>query len=52
MRAGYGEKLRKYFLKHNPLILIDLGSGIFESATVDTNILIIQKDKNQSGAIG
>lgn len=43
MRAGYGEKLRQYFLKFNPLLLVDLGPGVFESATVDTNILIIQK---------
>jgi len=43
MRAGYGKSLRIFFLKHNPRLLIDLGPGIFESATVDTNILIMQK---------
>ncbi|BDQ02294.1 N-6 DNA methylase [Ignavibacterium sp.] len=43
MRAGYGETLREFFTKHNPKVLIDLGPGIFESATVDTNILLIQK---------
>ncbi len=48
MRAGYGEKLRTFFLKYNPIILIDLGPGIFESATVDTNILLIQKAKNKN----
>jgi len=48
MRAGYGEKLRKFFLKYNPLLLIDLGPGVFESATVDTNILLIQKAPNQN----
>ena len=42
MRAGYGEKLRKFFLKKTMLNLIDLGSGVFESATVDTNILLIK----------
>lgn len=42
MRAGYGEPLRAYFLTRNPLLLIDLGSNVFESATVDTNILIIR----------
>ncbi len=42
MRAGYGASLRKYFLSKNPLLLIDLGGGVFESATVDSNILIIQ----------
>ncbi len=48
MRAGYGEKTRIFFATHNPIKLIDLGSGIFESATVDTNILIIQKAPNQN----
>jgi len=47
MRAGYGQKLRQYFLKLNPKILIDLGPGVFESSTVDTNILIIQKATNE-----
>ncbi|MCI5942567.1 MAG: N-6 DNA methylase [Ligilactobacillus animalis] len=47
MRAGYGRKLRDYFVEEtNPLELIDLGSGIFESATVDTNILLAQKKDN------
>ena len=48
MRAGYGKALREFFIKYNPKILIDLGPGIFESATVDTNILIIQKAANQN----
>ncbi|MFW5674493.1 MAG: Eco57I restriction-modification methylase domain-containing protein, partial [Rikenellaceae bacterium MAG02] len=44
MRAGYGEKLRNFFLKYNPLLLLDLGPGIFESATVDTCIMMLQKN--------
>jgi len=47
MRAGYGEKLRNFFARYNPQILIDLGPGIFETATVDTNILLIQKKPNE-----
>lgn len=47
MRTRYGEKLRKYFSGLNPQILIDLGPGVFASATVDTNILIMQKGSNQ-----
>jgi len=45
MRAAYGEKLRSYFIHQiNPLWLIDFGGHqVFESATVDTNILIAQK---------
>lgn len=43
MKAAYGEKLRALFLKNNPILLVNLGSYIFESATVDTNILAIKK---------
>jgi len=52
MRAGYGKSLRKLFNSYNPLLLVDLGPGIFESATVDTNILIIGKDNNQGRLAG
>ncbi len=48
MRTAYGKKLRQFFLEYNPLELIDLGPGIFESATVDTNILILQRGKNKN----
>lgn len=43
MRNNYGKPLRELFIKNNPIILIDLGSDIFENATVDTNILIIER---------
>lgn len=46
MRAGYGKSLRKYFVSKNPKILIDLGGQVFASATVDTNILLIEKNEN------
>jgi hypothetical protein len=46
MRTSYGEILREFFCKFNPIFLVDLGPGIFESAIVDTNILIIQKAEN------
>ena len=50
MRAGYGEKLRKFFaVNTNPKILIDFaGQKIFESATVDVNILLFEKAQNMS----
>ena len=49
MRAGYGEKTRDFFAnKTNPLLLIDfVGVKIFESATVDTNILLFSRSNNQ-----
>ncbi|MCX7874804.1 MAG: BREX-1 system adenine-specific DNA-methyltransferase PglX [Melioribacteraceae bacterium] len=48
MRAGYGEKLRQYFSELKPILLIDLGPGVFENATVDTNILLVQKNFNKT----
>ncbi|MDR2170325.1 MAG: Eco57I restriction-modification methylase domain-containing protein [Planctomycetaceae bacterium] len=49
MRAGYGENTRKFFVENtNPEQLIDFaGVKVFESATVDVNILIFAKDKNK-----
>ncbi len=42
MRAGYGEKLRDFFVKHTrPIQLLDMGPDVFD-ATVDTNILLLQ----------
>jgi len=44
MRAKYGEKLREFFVQQTkPEILIDFGGyKVFDSATVDTNILLFQ----------
>ncbi|WP_327196854.1 Eco57I restriction-modification methylase domain-containing protein [Sphingobacterium spiritivorum] len=49
MRAGYGENTRKFFAeKTNPVLLIDFaGQKIFETATVDVNILMFTRDKNR-----
>ncbi|WP_434503634.1 Eco57I restriction-modification methylase domain-containing protein [Prevotella sp.] len=49
MRAGYGQSTRKFFAtKTNPKLLIDFtGVKIFESATVDTNILLFSKENNE-----
>ena len=53
MRAGYGEKLRGFLATNtNPELLIDFsGVKIFESATVDTNILLFSKAQNQQKTI-
>lgn len=47
MKSKYGSKLRAYFSKDfQKLILIDFdGVRIFESAMVDTNILLVSKTK-------
>ena len=48
MRAGYGEPLRAFFAGKNPRQLLDFGGfKVFESATVDTNILLIE-NKNST----
>ena len=49
MRAGYGENTRLFFAENtDPQLLIDFaGVKIFESATVDTNILLFANSKNQ-----
>ncbi len=42
MRAGYGKKLRDYFILYTqPVQLLDMGPDVFE-ATVDTNVLLFQ----------
>ena len=53
MRAGYGENLRGFFVKNtNPKILIDFaGVKIFESATVDANILLFSKEENKHNTL-
>lgn len=52
MKASYGKSLRKFFLEKNPLKLVLLGPGAFESATVDTNILVIQNSENKKQLTG
>ena len=49
MRAGYGENTRRFFVEcANPILLIDCaGQKIFDAATVDVNILMFSKNKNQ-----
>ena len=52
MRAGYGEKLREYLAEYNPLLLMDIGADAFSTATVDTNILLIQQAPPARGLQG
>ena len=49
LRADYGEKLRGFFTeKTNPTLFVDFGGvQVFESANVDTNILLFSKEKNK-----
>ena len=46
LKAEYGKKLRRYFAeRHTPLVLLEMGKDVFESAIVDTNILILHHKK-------
>ncbi len=53
MRAGYGNKLRNYLANNsNPVLLLDFGGNkVFKSATVDVNIMILQKSENSNKTI-
>jgi len=53
MRAGYGERTRQFFATQtDPQLLIDFaGVKIFESATVDTNILLFAKAPNSHSTL-
>jgi hypothetical protein len=48
MRAGYGEALRDFISKNaNPLLLVDFGgTKVFDSATVDTDIIQLAREPN------
>jgi tRNA1(Val) A37 N6-methylase TrmN6 len=47
MRTAYGKSIRNYFQKRDVKKVLDLGPGIFESATVDVNILFASGGKNK-----
>ena len=48
MRVKSGEKLRTFFESQNPLTLINLGAGVFESAIINTCILVLSKCQNRN----
>jgi hypothetical protein len=54
MRAAYGEKTRAFFTdKTSTKILIDFaGQRVFESATVDVNIILIEKNGAKQETFG
>ena len=53
MRAGYGKALREFFVNNtSPKLLIDFaGNKIFDTATVDVNILLLNKCENEKNTI-
>ncbi len=54
LRANYGKKLRNYFIqKANPLLLFDFSwYQVFDNASVDSNLLLLQKAKNKQALKG
>ena len=43
LKAEYGKPLRRYFTeKHTPLLLLELGKDVFESAIVDSGVLMLR----------
>lgn len=53
MRTAYGKKTRSFFAKKtNPKLIVDFGNlDVFETATVVTNILLLQNSKNKGTTI-
>jgi len=48
LKANYGKNLRNFILLNTfPYSLIDLGAGVFDSASVDSNILLLEKNKKE-----
>ena len=46
LKAEYGKPTRGYFIKkHTPLKLIEMGKDVFESAIVDSSVLLIRSGK-------
>ena len=44
LKAEYGKTLRSYFAeRHTPLRLLDLGKDVFESAIVDSSVLLLRE---------
>ncbi len=52
MRAKYGKKLRRFLSNKNPILIVDLGPNVFEEATVDTCIIIVQNCDNRNELYG
>ena len=52
MRGGYGKALRGFFTKVNTQKILNLGPGIFHSATVDTNIYVGKKESFDNSVKG
>lgn len=49
LRADYGQKLKDFFSKRDPVLLIDFANvKIFKKATVATNVIIVRNSQNKT----
>ena len=47
LKAAYGKSTRRYFAEsHTPLQLIEMGKDVFETAIVDSSILVIREGRD------
>ena len=48
LKAEYGKSTRRYFTEsHTPLQLIEMGRGVFETATVDSSIFMMREGRDK-----
>ena len=47
MQVASGAKLRRHFLRHNPRMLVNMGVDVFDHASVDTCILMVENAENR-----
>ena len=46
LKAEYGKRTRRYFSEqHSPLTLLELGKDVFESAIVDSNVVLVRSGR-------
>ena len=46
LKAEYGKRTRRYFSEHHsPLTLLELGKDVFESAIVDSNVVLVRSGR-------
>jgi hypothetical protein len=52
-QTKYGQKLINFLIKEsNPKLILNLGEGVFESAQVDTSILLSKKEQFKNELVG
>ena len=49
MRVNSGKALRQFLGKLNPVRLVNLGAGVFDSVTVNTCVMMISRAPNENG---